>query len=241
MIQGKKVLSLISARGGSKRLPGKNIRDIAGKPLIAWTIEQAKNSKYIDRVIVSTDDRKISEVATRYGADMPFLRPWELAKDDSKGIDVAVHAIEWMEKNNTPYDLLILLQPTSPLRRSVDIDKAIESIFLKNASAIVSVCETEHHPFWANILPENGCMKNFLDKRIVNKNRQELPLFYRLNGAIYIAYADYIKSHKTFFGNKTYAYIMPTERSVDIDSEIDIKFAEFLLYDKYFTKKGTND
>lgn len=210
-------------------LPRKNILPLLDKPLIAWTIDQAKSSKYIDKFIVSTDSKEIVEISKKYGAEVPFIRPKELAKDDSKGIDVVLNAIEWMEENNEPYDLVILLQPTSPHRSSEDIDKSIELLFLKNAKAVVSVCEVDHHPYWVNTLPEDGCMKNFINPEIMNKNRQELPIFYKLNGAIYLAYFDYLKTQKDFLGNETYAYIMPAKKSIDIDNEIDLKFAEFLM------------
>jgi len=139
------------------------------------------------------------------------MRPKELTTDEAKGIEVVLYAIDWLKENDKQkqYDLLILLQPTSPLRISEDIDKAIELLFLKEAKAIVSVCEVDHHPLWANTLPENGCMKNFIRKEIMNKNRQELPIFYRLNGAIYLAYWNYLKEQENFFGKETFAYIMP--------------------------------
>ena len=123
----------------------------------------------------------------------------------------------------------MLLQPTSPLRTTKDIDKAIELLFLKEAKAIVSVCEVDHHPLWANTLPEDGCMKDFIRQEIMNKNRQELPVFYRLNGAVYLAYCSYIKQCKSFLGKETFAYIMPKERSIDVDDEIDFKLAEILM------------
>ena len=229
MINGKKVLAIIPARGGSKGLPGKNIKPLLGKPLIAWTIEEAKKSKYIDRLIVSTEDEEIAEVSKKFGAEVPFMRPKELSTNEAKGIDVVLHAIEWMEKNDKSYDLIILLQPTSPLRTSKDIDKATEMLPSKNAKAIVSVCKTHHHPYWSNILPEDGCMKDFIEPKAMNKNRQELPTFYRLNGAIYLCYTDYLKREKRFIGCDTFAYIMPTERSVDIDDEVDFKLAEILI------------
>jgi len=157
-----------------------------------------------------------------------------LAEDNAKGIEVVLHTIDWLKKNDRrkQYDLLMLLQPTSPLRATEDIDKAIELLFLKKAKAIVSVCELDHHPLWANTLPEDGCMKNFIRQEIMNKNRQELPIFYRLNGAIYLAYCDYIKEQKSFFGEKSFAYIMPRERSIDIDNEADLKLSEILMKSK---------
>jgi N-acylneuraminate cytidylyltransferase/CMP-N,N'-diacetyllegionaminic acid synthase len=234
LYKGKTILALIPARGGSKGLPRKNIKTLLGKPLIAWTIEQALASKYLDKVIVSTDDREIAEVSKKYSAEVPFIRPKELAEDDTKGINVILHVINWIEKNNKKYDLIILLQPTSPLRTSEDIDNAISLFFLKKANAIVSVCEVDHHPLRANTLPEDGCMKDFIKPEITNKNRQELPKYYRLNGAIYLAYWDYLKEQKTFFGKKTFACIMPQDKSIDIDSEIDFELTKIIMKRIYF-------
>ena len=231
MYKGKNILGLIPARGGSKGLPRKNIKPLLGKPLIAWTIEQALESKYIDRLIVSTDDIEIAEISKKYGAEVPFIRPKKLAEDNAKGIYVVLHVINWLKVNDKQkqYDLMILLQPTSPLRTKEDINEAIEYLFLKEAKAIVSVCEVDHHPFWANTLPEDGCMKDFIRKEIINKNRQELPVYYRLNGAIYLAYCNYIKQCKGFIGKETFAYKMPKERSIDIDDKIDFKLAKILI------------
>jgi N-acylneuraminate cytidylyltransferase/CMP-N,N'-diacetyllegionaminic acid synthase len=230
MLKKELVIALIPARGGSKRLPKKNIRPLLGKPLIVWTIEHARASRYIDRVIVSTDDEEIAKIAQKHGAEVPFMRPKELATDEAKGIDVVLHAIEFLDKQLGKDFVLVCLQPTSPLRTSEDIDKALEE-FLKNpkAEAIVSVCECEHHPLWSGVLPEDRNMKNFLKPDIINKNSQELPKYYRLNGAIYIGRASYLRKNKSFFGEKTYAYVMPSFRSVDIDTILDFKFAEFLL------------
>jgi len=231
MYKDKTILGLIPARGGSKGLPRKNIKSLLGKPLIAWTIEQALASKFLDRVIVSTDDKEIAEISKKYGAEIPFMRPKELAENNAKGIEVVLHAIDWFRGNDKrkQYDLIMLLQPTSPLRTIKDIDKAIELLFLKEAKAIVSVCEVDHHPLWANILPKDGCMKDFIRREVMNKNRQELSVFYRLNGAIYLAYCDYIKEQESFFGEKTFSYIMPRERAIDIDNEIDFELAQILM------------
>ncbi len=232
MYKGKSILGLIPARGCSKELPRKNIRLLLDKPLIAWTIEQSRNSKYIDKVIVSTDDEEIAEISRKYEAEVPYIRPKDLATDEAKGIDVILHAIDWMEKNDKPYDLLMLLQPTSPLRISGDIYRAIELLFSKKAQVIISVCEAKHDLHWSNILPADGCMEKFIRPEIINKNRQDLSAVYRLNGAIYVAYWNYLKKQKSFFGRETFAYIMPTERSVDIDNEVDFKLAEILMADR---------
>ena len=234
MYKGKNILGLIPARGGSKGLPRKNIKLLLGKPLIAWTIEQALASRYLDRVVVSTDDKEIAEISKKYGAEVPFIRPKELARDESKGIDVLLHAINWIEKNDKSYDLLMLLQPTSPLRNAEDIDKSIELLFYKNADSIVSVCEVEHHPYWNVTINSDDCIEATLgDKEILNKNRQGLPDFYRINGVIYVAYIKFIFNNKGFFSNKTYVYIMPNERSIDVNTYLDFKIAEILVKEKF--------
>jgi len=235
----KTILGLIPARGGSKGLSRKNIRPLLGKPLIAWTIEQALASKNLDRVVVSTDDKEIAGISKKYGAEVPFMRPKKLATDEAKGIEVVLDTISWMNKNGKSYDLLMLLQPTSPLRTSEDINKALELLFLKKAQAVISVCETEHHPYWSNILPENSSMKGFIEANIINKNRQELPVFYRLNGAIYLTYWDCLKKQKSFFGEKTFAYIMSQEKSIDINTKLDFELAKILM--KKYTLGVVND
>jgi len=202
---------------------------LSGKPLVAWTIEQAKSSKYLDKIIVSTDDKTIAVISEEYGAAVPFVRPKELATDTATGIDVVLHTIEWVRNSNWPYELMMLLQPTSPLRTTEDIDKSIELLFSKKAQAVVSVCQAEHHPCKASTLSESGCMRNFVRPDVKNNNRQMLPTYYRENGAIYLFYCDYLKEKKSFFGDETFAYIMPQERSIDIDSPVDLKVAQILL------------
>jgi N-acylneuraminate cytidylyltransferase/CMP-N,N'-diacetyllegionaminic acid synthase len=210
MYRSNSILALIPARGGSKGLPGKNLMTLAEKPLIAWTIEQAKGSSYIDRLLVSSDDGAILRTAKHYGAEAPFVRPQELARDDSKSIDVVFHAIDWCLLSRIPMDVLMLLQVTSPLRTTDDIDRAVELFFDREAGAVVSVCETTHHPYWTNTLGDDLSMKS-------------------INGALYIGSVDYIREIGGFFGPKTFAYIMPRERSVDIDTKMDLDFAEFLM------------
>ena len=226
MINNKKILAIITARAGSKRLPNKNILDLAGKPLIAWTIDEAKKSKYIDKLIVSTDSEKIAEISKKYGTEVPFMRPKELADDNATSIDVIKHAIEFLGKDK--FDYILLLQPTSPLRTIDEIDNAIEMLD-DNTKAVVSVCETEHSPLWSNTLPEDLSMKNFIRSEVKNKRSQDLPKYYRLNGAIYIAETKYFYKNNGFLGDKTKAYIMPQQSSIDIDSEIDFKLCEILI------------
>ena len=233
MINGKSVLTMIPARGRSKGLPNKNIKELCGKPLIAWTIEQTELCSDIDQVVVSTDDEDIAKVANKYGAEVPFIRSAGLATDTASSIDVIFHALEWFKKHEGYHpDYILLLQPTSPLRTAKDIEGAIQTLKDKNAQAIVSVCETDHHPWWSNILPEDDNVKDFLRPEILNKRRQDLPICYRLNGAIYLSGTEYLYDHNGFFGPDTFAYRMPKERSVDIDIDFDFKLASFLLEER---------
>ena len=233
MIHNKNVLALIPARGGSKLLQKKNILDLNNKPIIKWSIDAARNSKYIDDIIVSTDNDEIFDISKKYGARVPFKRPFNLATDNSKSIDVILHAISWLKNNKEQFNILVLLQPTSPLRTGRDIDDALELLFEKNAESIISVCKTEHSPLWTNELPKDRRMNNFLDKKTLNKNRQELPDYFRLNGAIYIAYVKCLEDNKSFFGENTFAYVMPQDRSIDIDSKIDLELCKVLLNINY--------
>lgn len=206
MFKGKRILGIIPARGGSKRLPGKNIRPFLGKPLIARTIEAGMRSRYIDRLVVSTDDRKIAEVSRRYGADVPFMRPKRLATDKASSIDVILHAVSHLEKDGDEYEAVVLLQPTSPLRDSRDINNVIKMLFGKNADAVVSVCPFEYTPGW-NVVVSGG-------DRL------------RVNGAVYAALTDTLKSKQSFYGTRTFAYKMPKSRSVDIDYIEDFNLAQ---------------
>jgi N-acylneuraminate cytidylyltransferase/CMP-N,N'-diacetyllegionaminic acid synthase len=229
MYHDQSVLALIPARGGSKGLPGKNIRPLAGKPLITWTIEAALQSRLCDQVMVSADDEKIAAVARQYGAAVPFMRPPELAADEASSMDVIIHAMNWQNEHGQSFDWLLLLQPTSPLRSFEDIRKAAELLTKKRAAAVVSVCESEHSPLWMNIIGPDLNMRDFLAGEHQNKNRQQLGKYYRLNGAIYLARWDFLMERRSFFSENTYAYIMEPERSADIDRELDFKFAEFLI------------
>jgi len=223
------ILYIIPARGGSKGLPGKNIRLLGNKPLIAYAIEAAVNSVFKGTVIVSTDDEEIATVGKKYGAAVPFMRPDELATDAASTMDLVFHAINFYKQQHVFFDVVVVLQPTSPLRTSSDIDQAISLMKEKKMYAVVSVCESEHHPLWTNILPPDGSMKNFIREEVKGKNRQQLPLNFRLNGALYISKSEALETYKGFIHEKTIAYIMPTDRSVDIDHEIDFKLAELLL------------
>jgi CMP-N,N'-diacetyllegionaminic acid synthase len=226
MIEGKTVLGIIPARGGSKGLPRKNILNIAGKPLIAWTIEEARKSKYIDRVILSSEDEEIIQVAISWGCEVPFKRPKELAEDHSRTNEVISDVLI---KLSTRYDYIVLLQPTSPLRTVEDIDGCIERCVKNRNNACVTVSETEKSPHWMYYLNSSDSMQPLLNSESANLSRQDLPKVYALNGAVYVAQCQWFIENKSFLTDETLAYIMPKERSVDIDTKLDFQIGNFLL------------
>ena len=226
----KSIIAVIPARGGSKRLPRKNIKSLAGRPLIQWTIEAANECDLIDEVMVSTDDSEIAEAAIKCGAKVPFIRPDELSNDTSSSIDVVLHTLDYYQKLGVYFDYVMLLQPTSPLRQANHISESIELLYAKKADAIVSVCETEHSPLWANILDESGSMSSFLSDEIKNSRSQDLPDYFRLNGAIYLVDVQKLRKEKTFMiSENIYALKMDRMSSVDIDEYIDFLFAESVI------------
>ena len=222
----KKILAIIPARGGSKRLPLKNVISLAGKPLIEWTIRAALETEKITNTIVTSDDDEILKISKNLGTSI-IKRPKDLAQDDSTTFDTLKHTIE-----NTieEYDYILLLQATSPLRNSNHIKEAIELLESKSADAIISVCEVDHSPLWSNTLDKDKNMKNFLKKEVINKRSQDFEKYYRLNGAIYICkISKFLEEESFFLKNNTYAYVMKRENSIDIDEEIDLVIAEALI------------
>lgn len=234
MYKNKKILAIIPARGGSKGIPHKNIMKICKKPLIAYSIEAAKESKYIDYILVSTDDTCIKEVSLSYGAKVPFLRPDEISTDRAKSIDVVLHGIDYLKEHNENFDYVILIQPTSPLRTSDDIDTAIESVIEANKDSLISVCECSENPILMRTI-EKEKLKPVLEFNGDNLRRQELPTFYVFNGAIYINKVDMLQNKKQFVDENTMPFIMDSKKSIDIDNMIDAKIAEMIL------KENKND
>jgi len=224
------MIAIIPARGGSKGLSGKNIRLLQGKPLIAYTIEQALKAKNISKVIVSTDDKEIAEIALQYGGEVPFMRPEHLASDTALSIDSYIYTINRLkDKNDTDIKEFIVLQPTSPLRTCEDIDKAIDLFYEKKADSIISYTE-EHHPIlWHKQINDNLSFTNIFEDKL--QNRQDIKTSYYPNGAIFIFKFDLILQKK-YYSDKTYAYIMPRNRSVDIDTIDDFEYVEFLMQKK---------
>lgn len=223
MYQQKKILAIIPARGGSKGVPRKNIRHLLGKPLIQWSIESAKKSRYIDRVIVSSEDAEIIQIAREGGCEVPFIRPIELAEDETTGVDVIVHALNTLTEK---YDYVVVLQPTSPLRTTEDIDAAIQQMIVQHADFCVSVTTPEKHPYWSFSLTPNNCLQAAFPE--IPSRRQLLPEMVTLNGAIYIAKVTAFLTQKTFLTVATQAYQMPKERSFDIDTELDFRLCEYM-------------
>ncbi len=236
MYSQKRFLAIIPARSGSKGLKDKNIRMLNGKPMIAYTIESAIESNIFDDIVVSTDSEIYADIAIKYGADVPFLRPDYLSSDEATTNDVIEHTIRELEKLGKIYDYFMILQPTSPLRTIEDIIGAVKLLFEKNANSVVSVCETEHSPLYMNVLDETLSMDNFLSQNVKSR-RQELPKYYRLNGAIYLCKLDYFLEYKNLYKEKSYAYIMENKRSIDIDDELDFLIAETLM--KLYTNTTT--
>lgn len=229
MIGQYRVTALIPARGGSKRLPRKNIKLLVDKPLIAWSIETAKASKYIDRVVVSTDDEEIKRISEQYGAEVPFLRPEYLSNDQASSFDVVKHAIDFLTLSRSN-ELIVLLQPTSPLRLASEIDTALEFFVQKNAKGVVSISETEHSPMWSNTMPEDGCMSDFIRPEVQGKRSQDLPTFFRLNGSIYIYETlSLLEQSKIFFNENVYGFQTSLETAVDIDTGLDFLIAETIM------------
>lgn len=225
MINGYKVLALITARGGSIGVIRKNVREIAGKPLIAWTIEAAKRSVYIDRLVLSTENEEIANVARQWGCEVPFVRPSELAQADTPGIEPVLHAIKLI----SGYDYVVLLQPTSPLRTSEDIDNCIELCERKESNASVSVTVPDKSPYWMFSLDEHKQMFPIVPIENNGLRRQDLPPAVALNGAVYVAKCNWLLKEKSFLSKETLAYEMDKERSIDIDTEYDLHIADTLL------------
>lgn len=222
-------LAIITARSGSKGLPDKNIKLLAGRPLLAYSIAAAQDSGVFAEIFVSTDSAEYADIAKKYGASVPFLRSKDTAQDTSSSWDVVKETVKKYKEIGREFDTIALLQPTSPLRTASDIVSAYRLLHEKNADAMVAVCETDHSPLWCNILPDDLSMKEFVRDEVKNQPRQRLPLFYRINGALYIVKSDLLTDNFELYSNKCYAYIMEKKYSIDIDDEFDFCVAEMML------------
>ncbi|MEC6408906.1 cytidylyltransferase domain-containing protein [Achromobacter xylosoxidans] len=226
VIDNQRILAVIPARGGSKGVPGKNIRPAGGKPLIAWTIEAARKSTLLDRVILSSDDSAIIAAAKQYGCDVPFIRDAELATDTATTIDAILDAVQRCQG----FDWVVVLQPTSPLRTSSDIDQAIRNCVSAGAPACVSVCEAQESPYWMYVNRDGERLQPLLPDCSATR-RQDLPRVYSLNGAVYVANIEWLKRERKFLSAETVSYEMPLGRSLDIDTEADFVQLQTLLGD----------
>lgn len=222
--RAERILGLVPARGGSKGISRKNVKLLGGKPLIAWTIEAALRSNWLDEVVVSTEDTEIGRIATELGASVPFVRPLALADDATPGIEPVLHALTELPA----FDAVVLLQPTSPFRTTTDIDACIELALRSGAPAVVSVCEATTHPYWTFRVGADDRLLPFIESPLVAR-RQELPPAYALNGAIYYARTEWLHRHRAFITTETLAYVMPDDRSLDIDTADDWRLAEIRL------------
>ena len=225
------LVAIIPARGGSKGIPNKNLKEFKGKPLIQWTIEQAHKSEYIDRVIVSTDSNEIANISRKLGAEVPFIRPKYLAKDTTSMIETVIYTLDNLKEIND----LILLQPTSPLRRVADINNIVRLRSDNNRSSAVSVKEISDYPEWM-IRIKNKHISSYCTNTKSAKRRQDLEKIYILNGSLYLTTRRHIYTNQSFISYETIPYIMKKEFSIDIDDESDWNYAEF-IYDKFINIK----
>lgn len=224
-----KNLAVIPARSGSKGLKHKNIKELDGIPLIGHSVLAARDSEMFSFVHLSTDSQKYAEIGQTYGADVSFLRDAALSSDHAGSWDVVRWVVEQFQKRGQSFDTVALLQPTSPLRTAGDIAAAYRLFEEKDANMVVSVCEMDHSPLWSNTLPEDLSMEKFEDPSLSDIPRQQLPVYYRMNGAVYIVKTDFLFSGKPIYGERSYAYIMDKKCSIDIDDELDFLLAETIL------------
>ena len=224
MLDGRKIVGIIAARGGSKGFPGKHLALLGNRSILSWTIEAAKGSTLLDRVVLSSDDPQIIAEAKRCGCEVPFVRPPEMATDEAPIVDVIIHAL----KQLPGFDYVVLLQGSSPLRTAGDIDDAIRTCIGTGSRACVTLTEGEKSPTWMYRIKEDGRLKplirNMEDR---HRRRQDLEAVYVLNGAVYIAEISWFEKKRSFLTHQTIGHCMPRERSVDIDTLADLKLAEF--------------
>jgi CMP-N,N'-diacetyllegionaminic acid synthase len=230
MIAGEKVLGLILARAGSKGLPGKNLRDLGGKPLIAWSIDAGRQSARVDDVVVSTDGEAIAAVARQCGADVPFLRPPALATDEAASIDAVEHAVDWLNERGRSYGYLVLLEPTSPLREASDVDRALEMLAASDAGAVVSVCRADvAHPSFMYRIGADGRLEPYLSAQPDGLRRQDIEPLYYLDGTVYVSRVDTLRSRRSFYHEGTVGYEVPKWKAPEIDDEVDFMLVEAIM------------
>ena len=239
-LKNKKILAIIPARSGSKGIKNKNIKIIKKKPLLYWIGKAAKQSRLIDKIIVSTDSLKIKGICQNYNLEVPFLRPKKISKDNSKSVDLIFHAINFFKKKNLFFDYVILLEPTSPFTTAKDIDDAIEQLYKKRnqADAIVGVSENiNRHPIYNFKIKQNGKIKPY-KKRFSTARRQELEKLYFLDGSLYISKIDKLIKDKTFYHNRTLGFITKKWKSIEVDDITDFIIAESIFKNRRKLEKN---
>jgi CMP-N,N'-diacetyllegionaminic acid synthase len=229
--EDEKVIAIIPARGGSITVPKKNIHPLMEKPLIAWTIDIAIQTPILERVIVSTDDLEIARIARENGAEVPFIRPSEIAQDSTPDIEVYRHLIAWLIEYERVFpDIVVWLRPTSPLRTVEDIEKAVDILISTDADCVRSVCRVEHHPYWMKRLEGSRLLPLIEGKdEHTYYRRQLLPPIYRLNGSVDVIRCKSVERNDMLFSDDMYGYVMPFERSIDLDDQFDFEVAEMLI------------
>ncbi len=235
MLANCRILGLIPARGGSLTLPRKNVLPLAGKPLIAWTITAALASRYLDRVVLSSDDDEIMAVAKAWGCEVPFRRPAHLAAAETPTSEAVMHALEQLPG----FDYVALLQPTSPFRTTADIDAAVEKCISARAPSCASIVHTEKPPHWLYHLSESQRLSPVLCGGEILSRRQDAAHAYALNGAVYVTAVQQLRESGQFVTEATVGYVMPPERSPDVDTELDLHWCEFLLSQQANPNSGT--
>lgn len=240
MYKGKRILAIIPARGGSKGLPGKNIKEMCGKPLIVWSIEHAQKSKYVDELFISTDSQEIASVAEKYGASCPELRPAELARDTAPSSEFIIYTLNKMKSDGKDFDYFILLEPTSPLRDVEDVDKSIEQLIDdEECESVVGVAMSGTvHPAFMVVVGKNGYLEA-LEPDKSTLRRQDLPNVYFFEGSVYVSKVDAYLKKRTFYHDKTKPYIVPEWKSHEVDDFVDFTIIEAIMNLKikgYFNK-----
>jgi CMP-N-acetylneuraminic acid synthetase len=229
----EKILGVIPARGGSKRVPNKNIREVGEKPLIAHTIDQISESEMLDRTVISTEDDKIREVAEAHGGEVPFERPEELATDTANSDKVVMHAINWLKKKGEKYDIVAKIQATTPFRTSEDIDGSLRELVESDADSVISVSTFDVPPVWAVREDSNGFIHSYIEDEYLWSDNiarsQDTPELYHPNGAIFAAFVSEFRSQETFYTERTLGYEMPQSKSLDIDEAFDLEVAQALM------------
>lgn len=228
-----KILAVITARGGSKGIPRKNLALCGGKPLVAWSITAALNSRLVDRLVVSTDDAEIAETARQYGAEVPFLRPAEIAGDASPHVLAVQHAVGRMQElTGESYAYTVLIQPTSPLILAEDIDSAIELALRQQADSVITVHDAKEHPYYTRVFGKDGCLDYMMPEGLSVGYRQDLPAAYAQSGAVFVMRTAVMFTRNVLETERPHAYVIPPERALDIDDPWDLYLADLILSDR---------